>query len=302
MAAPRKIAARGFYIPHEIVAKLAARCPNLKAADITRWTRGPKPPLTPVGTAKQGEIVPIADELKKAPAFCYSEDQVQLIHRLYHFDKQRNFDHTEYAMAANLERHRSFSLYFYRNPDCVPSTPFHEVMIDLLRMLDEYYSDIIVVKHAAALFGGNINGIALCEAYDEYDVGLFCEHFQREVHERGSCTTIQWVRMSTKEPPYYGNSGGNRMRAFVIISANNLGASTKVFELFKELKELDEVISASIVYGEAEIIALVEADDEAAMSKLIAGGLRTRAGVTGTKTFIAVHGYHYDRDGRSVTA
>ena len=88
------------------------------------------------------------------------------------------------------------------------------------------------------------------------------------------------------------------MRAYIIVSASNLDSGSDVFKIFETIQEIPEVEFASIVYGDAEIVAALQADSEASMSRIIADKLRRLPGVTGTKTYIGVHGYYYNGDER----
>ena len=72
-------------------------------------------------------------------------------------------------------------------------------------------------------------------------------------------------------------------RAFVLIETQ-VGSAPQVV---RALRAFDEIRSADIVTGNFDIIALVEADDMAAMADVVTGRIQGTGGVVRTITCVA---------------
>ena len=88
------------------------------------------------------------------------------------------------------------------------------------------------------------------------------------------------------------------MRAWVLIKV----PAKQIGGLVEELRSYPGVMEASGIYGETDVIAKVEVPDQNALDDLVIHRIQSIDAVESTRTFIAVGGMHWLRDGATETA
>ena len=81
-----------------------------------------------------------------------------------------------------------------------------------------------------------------------------------------------------------GRSGDSMSTAFVLIRAEP-GCEQDVY---LSLLEIDSISETHVAYGEYDIIARIDFDDEYEMAKTLIGKMRSLPGIIKTETLIAV--------------
>jgi len=81
-----------------------------------------------------------------------------------------------------------------------------------------------------------------------------------------------------------GRSGDSMSTAFVLIRAEP-GCER---EVYLSLLDIDSITETHVAYGEYDIIARIDFDDEQEMAKTLIGQMRSLPGIIKTETLIAV--------------
>ena len=81
------------------------------------------------------------------------------------------------------------------------------------------------------------------------------------------------------------------MQAYVLIKASAKGIEA----VLEELRRLDGVVEASVVYGESDVICRVELADQTGLDQLVMRDIHAIPAVESTRTFIVVGSMHWRR-------
>jgi len=171
----------------------------------------------------------------------------------------------------------------------VPPSRWPEAL-DLLRESDQ-------AMEATAVYGETVDWVVRLRTPHESDV----HHVLDRLFEAGIVTGAPQVRRfgaeARWERPSPGGAAGGReeagMRAWVLIKvpAKQIGA------LVEELRSYPGIVEAAAIYGETDVIAKIEVPDQEALDALVVQRIQSIDAVDSTRTFIAIGGLHWRRDG-----
>lgn len=82
------------------------------------------------------------------------------------------------------------------------------------------------------------------------------------------------------------------MLAYVLITV----PAKQLTGVLEQLRGFDGITEASVIYGETDIIAKVEVDNQEQLDELIIGRIQGLPQVEATRTFIAVSSLRWQRD------
>lgn len=160
---------------------------------------------------------------------------------------------------------------------------------------------VFIVRYGAHVYGGDADYVAVVECAD--DVAL-AEHIGETLNllrGLGVSATFRVKRAQTRGRPFWVTRDGNddevpkflvlegsTMRAVIIMTANGAVNPTDLEETYKLVRKVDGVLGCALVYGDCELIAIVQAETSQAMRTLVMEKLRGQAGITGTRTYITI--------------
>ena len=81
------------------------------------------------------------------------------------------------------------------------------------------------------------------------------------------------------------------MQAYVLVRAS----AKSIESVLEELRKLDGVVEASVVYGESDVICRIDVPDQPKLDQLVMRDLHAIPAVESTRTFIVVGSMHWRR-------
>jgi DNA-binding Lrp family transcriptional regulator len=145
------------------------------------------------------------------------------------------------------------------------------------------------VLEAAAVYGQSADLVAKLEASRPEDA------FQvlHEAFDRGLLLGAPAIRRSEACRPRPRRSPGDAsMLAYVLITV----PAKQLSGVLEQLRGFDGITEASVIYGETDIIAKLEVDNQEQLDELIIGRIQGLPQVEATRTFIAVSSLRWQRD------
>jgi len=275
----------GYLAPGEVLQQLASSCPGLKNADLTTWRRTQ-------GLIDTTDFTTVITGTRR-DFYYYNLTSLPKIRRLYHYAKIRQFSAEMYRCCANLEDHKFYYLFFDRNLNLsrTPRVALHELAKEVLIEVERDSSDMFGLHQASTVYGGDTNYIARCSCADDTDLAECVNQISIKLRQRGATTSMRWHQVAS----YYSEeerwNGG--MQAIVVLSLSDQQPPEQITSLFDTIKGMPEVLNASIVFGDADLIITVEAANEQEFSDLVVSKLRTLEGITSSRTYIVAYGYGY---------
>lgn len=210
----------------------------------------------------------------------YSEQDLQVIRETWRY-YSRGFS-LQAAHATATKKQRAITLVTFH----VPHSRIPHVMARLKESPDVVEAGVVYAETADFLVK-----FSTPEDVDVYQalIPLFAEAGVSGIPELVRIVD-RFVR-DPKEPPTRGQPP---MIAYVLIKA----PSKTVGQVLTALKQFDEVVEASVLYGESDIIARIVAPSQQELDTLVMERIHAIAPVESTRTYIVVGNLHWSRDGR----
>ena len=262
----------------EAIEHLREKCPELSASHFNMWIRA-------------GELIEGTDfvNVQRGRRTFHFYDPLSLpkIRRLYHYSVVRGLTTRVYRplVALQEESLTLFAIFLESSHYSLPTNP--EVFPDhkLFQKVAEDSDGIFQVKLSFAVYGGNIKGIALCICLDEVELHRYIDRIEAELRTNKTRVLLHWRKMDTYSLIAYTEKDAMKAIIVVTVSGQDL---TEVYEKFKTVAG---VIGSCLVHGDAQIILVIEAKNEAEFTEIVMGKIRTQGGVSDMRTYICIHGY-----------
>jgi DNA-binding Lrp family transcriptional regulator len=151
------------------------------------------------------------------------------------------------------------------------------------------------VQEASIVYGESANAIVRLSAPDDAEVyGVLNEVFDRALVAGVPQILKVQTRFSRQgevaAAEKDGRSGGLQAYLLIKVPAKHAGG------VLEQLKELQGVAEASVIYGETDIVARIVARDQDEMDDLIINQIQGLPAVESTRTFIVVGRLHWRRE------
>lgn len=157
--------------------------------------------------------------------------------------------------------------------------------------MDRLRADANVVE-ASAVYGESTDVIAQLRAPHESDIHAVLD----TLFEAGIISGLPHVLRYSAESMWRSakKRGTPTMRAWVLIKV----PAKQIGGLVDELRAYPGIVEACAIYGETDVIAKIEVDDQAALDELVVQRIQSIEAVESTRTFIGIGGLHWERDSR----
>ncbi len=266
----------------DLIPRLPFPCRGLTANVLANWAR-PKAKALVEGT----------DFFKKPGANYYYLRAIPRIHRLYHYDRERHLEN--YKQYVDGYGKQAFYVFFDRHPSLVPSQALHLLVRKTFIEVALESHGIFDLIQVCSVYGGQTNSIMMCQCVDAEDLSNYINKGIEKLRNSDTSALPRWGRAADETYFSPRSQEDKVMRAIVVVSAANQNSGGRLKDIFESLKDVQGVRAMSLVYGDAEMIVTVDARDEVELKEIVVDRLRDEKGVTGTKTYIVIHGYDYDR-------
>ena len=223
----------------------------------------------------QGDIRPTRLPKSRIARRDYSDEDVRRIARFWDYYRRGYSLATARELVANEVGQLAY--VFLRT-----AARQRSQAVELLRVSER-------VREIAPVYGESWDLVAKVEASRAEEV------FQvlHDVFDRGLLVGPPAVRRAragwVKPEP---SNGGPRMLAYVLITV----PAKQLHGVLERLRGFEGVSEASVIYGETDIIAKVEVEDQAQLDELVVGQIQGLPEVEATRTFIAVGGMQWKRE------
>lgn len=264
----------------EAIRRLRKNCPNISAEDFNKWIRN--------NSLQEG--IDFINRGEGRRQFHYFRPEgIPKLRRLYHY-MNRGLSPAQYQPLADLGAERTLFCLFLERTDVAPAkqATFPSAN-NILRKYQEDSDELFRVKMAAPVYGGDLNYIAICICLDEVDFSQYIMPLQGELKQANIPVNLRWKRIDKFH--FNGNQKDNAMRAVIVVTATDNPSTEEFNETYEKIKSMDGVVGACLVYGDAEMILVVQADDEQQFADIVVNGIRNQTGITGTRTYIMVKGH-----------
>jgi DNA-binding Lrp family transcriptional regulator len=225
-----------------------------------------------------GYIQPTRLPKKRIARRDYSDDDVRRIADLWRY-YQRGYSLQAAQELVARPRHRAYALL---------ELPAHyqPAALAALAALPE-------VREVCLLHGADVDALVCLEVAAESEVYEALSRILARHGVAGAPAVLhvtRWVARPASPPAREDGESG--MEAYVLIKL----PAKEIEAALEELKRLPAIVEASVVYGETDIVARVQAASQAELDDLIFRQLHAMPVVESTRTFIVVRDLHWRRE------
>ena len=222
----------------------------------------------------QGHIRPRRLEKKRIARRDYSEEDLGRIRAIWGYYRRGFSVQNAVELAAQADRALAYVLF------AVPARRWEDTL-ELLRGFEN-------VLEASVVYGESEDIVAKLSAPDDGDIFAVLGAALRQASIAGQPTVLKISRHAIDRA---AAGGGGGVQAYVLVKA-----SAKSIEVvLEELRKLDGVVEASVVYGESDVICRIEVADQAQLDQLVMRDIHAIPAVESTRTFIVVGSMHWRR-------
>jgi DNA-binding Lrp family transcriptional regulator len=221
----------------------------------------------------QGHIRPKRLEKKRIARRDYSEEDLGRIRAIWSYYRRGFSVQNAVDLAEQADRALAYVLF------AVPARRWEETL-ELLRGFEN-------VLEASVVYGESEDVIAKLSAPDDGDIFAVLGAALRQASVAGQPTILKIARHAIDRAA----AGGGGVQAYVLVKA-----SAKSIEVvLEELRRLDGVVEASVVYGESDVICRIDVPDQDRLDRLVMRDIHAIPAVESTRTFIVVGSMHWRR-------
>jgi DNA-binding Lrp family transcriptional regulator len=145
------------------------------------------------------------------------------------------------------------------------------------------------VAAASAVYGSTFDFIVRAETPEESDIYFTLLPALAGIGLVGPAAVLRMT--SGFQRPSGEREAGRELIAYVFMKV----PGKDIDDVMQQLRSMEEVVEAAAVYGETDIVAKVEAPDQAALDSLVMKRLHQLDKVESTRTFIVIGGTHWER-------
>lgn len=147
------------------------------------------------------------------------------------------------------------------------------------------------VTEASVVYGVESRILLKTETPDEMDLFHTLVPFLAEIGMTGLPEVLRAKETFQRTNDKRGKKSQSIMLAYVLMKV----PGKEVDAVMEELKVCQEVVEASTVYGESDIVAKVQVKDQKELDSLVMGRIHGIPAVESTRTFIVVERLHWER-------
>ncbi len=222
----------------------------------------------------QGYITPRKVPKTRIARRDYSDDDMRLIQEIWRYYQRGYAVHFAHSLATRQERTVAYLTF------AVPTSGWREV-VEMLRGLRE-------VVEVTVVHGGEWNVIIKTDTAEQADV----YHALVPALAEARLSSMPKVFMAREQYVQKEASvASNKILAYVLMKV----PGKHIEGVAEALRAIPQIAEISVIYGESDIIAKIEAASPQEMDDLVMNQIHSLEQVESTRTFIAVSNLHWTR-------
>ena len=226
----------------------------------------------------QGYIRPTRVRKQRIDRREYSEDDLQLVRRMWAYYQRGLSPQAAFERASNGHRSEAIALL------AAPGARW-DAVLGVVQAAE-------AVVEATGIYGDATNLLLRLVAVDDLDLYRALAEVIAQLGLPGAPRLLRLdPAFERRQLDRADGSGPVGMMAYVLIKVPH----TLIASVLERLRDLEGVTEATATYGETDIIAKIEVPSQAELDDLVMHRIQGIEAVESTRTFIAVGGMHWRR-------